>query len=62
MARDGFIENHIPGEEEFAVEITYQSAESILDISNEDGLEMACSASSADLFRLMNKALATEYS
>ena len=61
MTRDGLIKNHVPGEEELAVKITYQPAESILDISNKDSLETTCSTFSADLLRLMNKALAAEY-
>ena len=58
---DRLIKNHVPGEEELSVEITYQPAESILDISNKDGLETTCSTFSADLLRLMNEALAADY-
>ena len=61
MTGDRLIKNHIPGEEELAVEITYQPAESIFDISNKDSLETTCSTFSVDLLRLMNEALAAEY-
>ena len=58
---DRLIKNHVPGEEELAVEITYQPAKLILNISNKDGLKTMCGTFSADLLRLMNEALAAEY-
>ena len=61
VAGDGLIENYIPGEEELAIEITYQPAELILNISNKDGLETTCGTFSVDLLRLMNEALAAKY-
>ena len=61
VTRDGFIENNIPREKEFAVEITYQPTEAVLDISNKDGLEAMCGALSTNFLRLMDEALAAEY-
>ena len=61
MPGDGFIENDVPREEEFSIEVAYQPSKAVLNIANENSFKASSSSFATDLLRLVDEALTAKY-